>query len=129
MTVNDNMNGRRVRNLAPHLPIVGIGASAGGVEALEQFFKSVPADHGLAFVIVTHLSPDRESLLSEILGRAARMPVVGGLACHRRLQNIQLINPSAAALFQLNFLERPHVSAVKVVLRSKSNLTRPTGLR
>jgi len=76
MVVNDNMNGRQVRNLAPNLPIVGIGASAGGVEALEQFFKSVPTDHGLAFVIVTHLSPDRESMLSEILGRAARMPVV-----------------------------------------------------
>jgi two-component system, chemotaxis family, CheB/CheR fusion protein len=76
MAVNDNMNGRQSRNLAPNLPIVGIGASAGGVEALEQFFRSVPADHGLAFVIVTHLSPDRESMLSEILGRATRMPVV-----------------------------------------------------
>jgi two-component system, chemotaxis family, CheB/CheR fusion protein len=71
------MNSRQVRNLAPHLPIVGIGASAGGVEALEQFFKSVPADNGLAFVIVTHLPPDRESMLSEILGRATRMSVVG----------------------------------------------------
>jgi len=54
----------------------GIGASAGGVEALEQFFKSVPAGNGLAFVVLTHLPPDRESMLSEILGRATRMPVV-----------------------------------------------------
>jgi two-component system, chemotaxis family, CheB/CheR fusion protein len=58
------------------LPIVGIGASAGGVEALEQFFKSVPTDSGLAFVVVTHLAPDRKSMLSEILGRATQMPVV-----------------------------------------------------
>src|SRR5215471_11566289 len=96
MTVNDNMNGRRVRNLAPHLPIVGIGASAGGVEALEQFFKSVPADHGLAFVIVTHLSPDRESLLSEILGRAARMPVVDARDGERvEAEHVYVLPPSA----------------------------------
>src|SRR5215469_8474887 len=62
--------------MMPSLPIVGIGASAGGVEALEQFFKSLPAGNGLAFVVVTHLPPDRESMLSEILGRVTRMPVV-----------------------------------------------------
>jgi two-component system, chemotaxis family, CheB/CheR fusion protein len=62
--------------MASDLPIVGIGASAGGVEALEAFFKSVPADNSLAFVVVTHLSPDRKSMLAEILGRATRMPVV-----------------------------------------------------
>src|SRR5215467_1338640 len=62
--------------MMPSLPIVGIGASAGGVEALEQFFKSLPAGNGMAFVVLTHLPPDRESMLSEILGRATRMPVV-----------------------------------------------------
>jgi two-component system CheB/CheR fusion protein len=62
--------------MMPSLPIVGLGASAGGVEALEQFFESLPADNGLAFVVVTHLAPDRQSMLSEILGRATRMPVV-----------------------------------------------------
>ena len=62
--------------MTPHLPIVGIGASAGGVEALEEFFRAVPASNGLAFVVVTHLPPDRESMLSDILGRATRMPVI-----------------------------------------------------
>jgi two-component system, chemotaxis family, CheB/CheR fusion protein len=62
--------------MASDLPIVGIGASAGGVEALEEFFKAVPGDNGLAFVVVTHLSPDRKSMLAEILGRATRMPVI-----------------------------------------------------
>ena len=62
--------------MMPNLPIVGIGASAGGVEALEQFFKSLPPNNGLAIVVVTHLPPDRESMLSEILGRATRMPVI-----------------------------------------------------
>ena len=48
-------------------PIVGIGASAGGVQALESFFRGVKADCGMAFVIVTHLSPDRESQLHDIV--------------------------------------------------------------
>ena len=38
-----------------HIPIVGIGASAGGVEALEGLFRAIPADSGLAYVVVTHL--------------------------------------------------------------------------
>ena len=48
-------------------PVVGIGASAGGIEALEGFFRGLPARPGLACVIVTHLSPERESHLHEIL--------------------------------------------------------------
>ena len=62
--------------MTPHLPIVGIGASAGGVEALEALFRAMPADNGMGFVIVTHLPPDRDSLLAEIIGRASHMPVV-----------------------------------------------------
>ena len=60
----------------PNLPIVGIGASAGGVEALERFFKSMPADNGMGFVVVTHLPPNRVSMLAKIIGRSAQMPVV-----------------------------------------------------
>ena len=62
--------------MAGDFSIVGIGASAGGVEALEQFFRAVPADNGMAFAVVTHLSPDHESMLPEILSRATTMPVV-----------------------------------------------------
>ena len=57
-------------------PIVGVGASAGGVEALESLFRAMPPDLGMAFVIVTHLAPKRESLLPEILARDTRMPVL-----------------------------------------------------
>jgi two-component system CheB/CheR fusion protein len=56
-------------------PIVGVGASAGGVEALESLFRAMPPDPGMAFVIVTHLAPKRESMLPEILARDTRMPV------------------------------------------------------
>jgi two-component system CheB/CheR fusion protein len=60
---------------APPLPIVGIGASAGGVQALTAFFRAVPADSGMAFVVVTHLGPGRDSLLHDILGQTAIIPV------------------------------------------------------
>lgn len=56
--------------------IVGIGASAGGLEAFEQFFRNVQPDSGMAFVLVSHLDPDHASMLTEILQRATRMPVV-----------------------------------------------------
>ncbi|GAB2579108.1 PAS domain-containing protein [Dyella jejuensis] len=55
--------------------IVGIGASAGGIEALEGFFRGVSAEAGLAFAIVTHLPPDRESLLHEIVARHTSLTV------------------------------------------------------
>jgi two-component system, chemotaxis family, CheB/CheR fusion protein len=56
-------------------PIVGIGASAGGLEALEALFRALPSDPGMAFVVVTHQAPHRESLLPEILARDTRLPV------------------------------------------------------
>lgn len=57
-------------------PIVGIGASAGGLEALEQFLKHVPADSGMAFVIVQHLDPTRKGIMPELLQRVTAMNVV-----------------------------------------------------
>ena len=57
-------------------PIVGVGASAGGIEAFDKFFRHLPAEPGMAFVVVTHLSPDRVSSLPEVIGYSAPMPVV-----------------------------------------------------
>jgi chemotaxis response regulator CheB len=56
-------------------PIVGIGASAGGLEAVTQLLKHMPADIGMAFVLVQHLDPTHESALSSLLTRATEMPV------------------------------------------------------
>lgn len=50
-------------------PMLGIGASAGGLEAFHSFLERMPADSGLAFVLVLHLPADRKSLLSSILAR------------------------------------------------------------
>ncbi|HEY5616659.1 MAG TPA: chemotaxis protein CheB [Vicinamibacterales bacterium] len=57
-------------------PIVGLGASAGGLEAFEHFFRNVPRDSGMAFVLVPHLDPGHASILTEILQRSTTMPVV-----------------------------------------------------
>ncbi len=54
---------------------VGIGASAGGLEAIETFFGHMPTDSGLAFVVIQHLSPDYKSLMVELLSKRTDMPV------------------------------------------------------
>jgi two-component system, chemotaxis family, CheB/CheR fusion protein len=56
-------------------PVVGIGASAGGLEAFTQLLNYLPTDTGMAFVIIQHMSPEQESVLSLILSRATQMPV------------------------------------------------------
>ncbi|MEG4026748.1 MULTISPECIES: chemotaxis protein CheB [unclassified Microcoleus] len=56
-------------------PIVGIAASAGGLEAFTQLLSHLPSDTGMAFVLIQHLAPDHKSLLSEILARTTQMPV------------------------------------------------------
>jgi len=63
-------------NIAAVFPIVGIGASAGGLEALEEFFRHTPANSGMAFVLVQHLDPNHASLLTEILQRTTAMKVI-----------------------------------------------------
>src|SRR6266849_6384275 len=57
-------------------PIVGIGASAGGLDAFKKFFSTMPADSGVAFVLIQHLDPTRESLTAELVGTYTRMRVV-----------------------------------------------------
>ncbi|HEU4408276.1 MAG TPA: chemotaxis protein CheB [Polyangiaceae bacterium] len=57
------------------LYVVGIGASAGGLEALERFFSHVPLDSGMAFVVVQHLSPDFKSMMDELLARRTDLPI------------------------------------------------------
>jgi len=54
---------------------VGIGASAGGIEALRGFFRNLPDPDGLAFVVVLHLSPDRTSMRAEVLRQWTDLPV------------------------------------------------------
>lgn len=55
--------------------IVGLGASAGGIHALQEFFANVPSDTGMAYVVILHLSPDHDSKLAEVLQSTASIPV------------------------------------------------------
>src|SRR5688572_4799477 len=68
----DNVNS--AVNIGPS-HIVGIGASAGGLEALERLFENMPVNSGMAFVVVQHLSPDFKSVMDELLARKTRIPI------------------------------------------------------
>ncbi len=58
------------------LAVVGVGASAGGLEAFKQFFAAMPPDSGMVFVLIQHLDPTHQSLTAELLGKHTAMPVV-----------------------------------------------------
>ncbi|HKO49982.1 MAG TPA: chemotaxis protein CheB [Polyangiaceae bacterium] len=55
--------------------VVGVGASAGGIPALQRFLGAMPVDSGMSFVVIVHLAPEHESLLSDVLQKATKMPV------------------------------------------------------
>src|SRR6187402_1091239 len=59
----------------PNFPIVGIGASAGGLDAFKKLVEAIPADSGMAYVLVQHLAPTHESLLPQILSTYTDLPV------------------------------------------------------
>ncbi|WP_010582289.1 chemotaxis protein CheB [Schlesneria paludicola] len=71
--------------------VVGIGASAGGLEALERLFSRMPANTGMAFVVVQHLSPDFKSLMDELLSRRTSLPVL-------RVENGMAVEPNSIYL-------------------------------
>jgi len=58
-----------------NFPIVGIGASAGGLDAFKRLIKEIPENSGMAYVLVQHLDPTHESILPEILQRVTKIPV------------------------------------------------------
>ncbi len=68
-------NWPNVTRLAIKFPVVGIGCSAGGIGALEVFFRNLPPDTGMAFVVITHLDPAKKGMLPEVLQRFSKMPV------------------------------------------------------
>ncbi|QIR36760.1 response regulator [Tolypothrix sp. PCC 7910] len=80
-------NNEQENNQDELFPIVGMGASAGGIEAFTELLNHLPNDTGMAFVVVQHLSPNQNSLLSEILSRSTEMPVV-------EVQNGMVVEPN-----------------------------------
>ena len=74
--VNSKRNQLKTETAEVHFPIVGIGASAGGLEALEQFFENLPVESGMAYVIIQHLDPDHASIMPDLLQRITPMKVL-----------------------------------------------------
>src|SRR5689334_3154521 len=67
---------RRSAAATETFPVVGVGASAGGLEAFKNFFSTIPGDCGVAFVLIQHLDPTRKSLTAELVGSYTPMRVV-----------------------------------------------------
>ncbi|AEJ03264.1 MCP methyltransferase/methylesterase, CheR/CheB [Nitrosomonas sp. Is79A3] len=97
--------------------IVGIGASAGGLAALEQFMEQVPLESGLAYVVVQHLDPTQKALLAELLQRVTKLPV-------REAENRMRIEPDCVYVIPPN----TELSVVDGVLNLEKP-TEPRGLR
>ncbi|MGH2413914.1 MAG: chemotaxis protein CheB, partial [Microcystaceae cyanobacterium] len=76
-------------------PIVGIVASAGGLEAFTQLLRHLPIDTGMAFVLIQHLAPNQKSLLTEILAKTTQMPV-------REVQNGVFVEPNQVYIIPPN---------------------------
>ncbi|MBN6152244.1 PAS domain-containing protein [Xanthomonas sp. AmX2] len=80
-------------------PVVGIGASAGGLAAVSTLLSNLPADNGMAFVVILHLSPKHESSADQLLQRATRMPVVQVTEPRKIERNhVYVISPSVDLL-------------------------------
>src|SRR5690242_319183 len=82
-------------------PVVGVGASAGGLEALSGFLKALPARSGMAIVVIQHLAPEHESALTQLLSKATTMPVLevsDGMAIERN--HVYVIPPNKSMTLQ-----------------------------
>jgi two-component system, chemotaxis family, CheB/CheR fusion protein len=94
-------------------PIVGIGASAGGLEAFTQLLQHIPITTGLAFVMVQHLDPTHESMLPELLSRVTKMPV-------RQVQGGMTVEPNHIYVTPPNANMTINGMTLRLVLRSET---------
>lgn len=95
-------------------PVVAIGASAGGLEAMMELLKYLPADTGMAFIYVQHLSPDHKSMLTEILSKKTSMIV-------QEIDDMDLIQPDNVFVIPYNKGIEVTDGHIKLIPRSKSS--------
>jgi len=115
--------------------VVGIGASAGGLEAFSQLLRALPADTGMAFVLVQHLAAARSSILADILSRETKMPVreVGAdpnAECSVEANHVYVIPPGQAMKIaggKLNLFEREAKGQPRVIDQFFSSLAEDQG--
>jgi two-component system, chemotaxis family, CheB/CheR fusion protein len=137
-----NMKSSSETKVETKFPIVGIGASAGGLDPIRKMLENLPIDSGMAFVVIQHLAPGQESMLPEILSRSTKMKVLqvnDGLQVEKdhiyvippgttmTLKNISLnLVPKGGALKPINdfFISLAHelkTQAIGVVLSGTGN--------
>src|SRR5438270_13061637 len=107
LTSENARNGAQKRR-DPNEPtaVVGLGASAGGIAPLQQFFGDMDPESGLAFVVVMHLSPEHESALASVLQQKTRMPVTQVMeAVKVRPNHVYVIPPNNHLTFNDSMLE------------------------
>lgn len=107
-----NSTGGSPTDSASDFYVVGVGASAGGLEALERMFDAMPADTGMAFVIVQHLSPDFKSLMDELLSRHTRMAI-------HRVEDGIVVEPNS--LYLIPPRQEMIIADGKLLLKEKEN--------
>ena len=74
---NNHLNNNHDKHIFPvQTPVVAVGASAGGLDALEKFFRHIPRETGLAFVLIQHLSPDHKSVMGELMSRYSPLRIL-----------------------------------------------------
>ncbi len=94
------------------LSVIGIGASAGGIQAFQSFFENMPADSGFSFVVMLHLPPDRKSILQELIGRWTAMPVIEGAdGCALQANCVYVPPPGIVVTFRDGRLHHHHAGA------------------
>ncbi len=84
------------------LPVVGIGASAGGLKALENFFDNMPSGSGIAFVVIQHLSPDHKSIMGSLLEKHTKMKVLEAKNGTKVTANCIYLNPPTTNMSIIN---------------------------
>src|ERR1700730_14199921 len=82
------------KSASPDIPVVAIGASAGGLEALTAILRALPTDIALAFILIQHLDPKRRSILPELLSKATKIPVLEAIDAMRIESNRVYVMPS-----------------------------------
>ena len=99
--------------------IVGIGASAGGLEALSQLFPNLPKNLGLSYVVVQHLSPTYRSMMAHLLGRETTMPV-------RDIEDGSRPEPNTVYITPPNRNVSLHLGCFRLVVPAKESLPKPS---
>src|ERR1700678_48958 len=82
------------KNTSPEIPVVAIGASAGGLEALTAILRALPTDIAMAFMLIQHLDPKRHSILPELLSKATKIPVLEAIDAMKIESNRVYVMPS-----------------------------------